>query len=385
MTVVTFQTLVYSGSPESKKLFHVKPGTIDLKTFQVPKGQILIEAKSWALNPIDWKAGVYGLAQPHARVGTDVSGTVVKVASDVDDFQVGDDVSSLIAGNFLPEPHGPGAFSGYVLADAFITFNFGKGGLQTAADSNGIIPSGKIDSFEAASAIPLSLVTSSTVFNNEFEFGGESKLNSEGQTILIWGGATSTGIIGIQLAKFVYKMNVIAVASSKNHEFLKSIGASWTYDYHDSDVVQKIKAEHKYIKYGFNIASTMQTLQQVYDTVDNDAIVVSLLDLDDKAIKTTPSKKVTFHSANVYLVFGKDLQWAGHVIKAPEGIRIDFEDFRKHKLTQSFLKNHLIHPKLKVVAHGNSFLKSIEEGLDLLRENKVSGEKIVIRASDVEN
>lgn len=48
----------------------------------------------------------------------------------------------------------------------------------------------------------------------------------------------------------------------------------------------------------------------------------------------------------------------------------------------SLLQHELYHPELLLIK--DSFLNSVEEGLDLLRTDKISGQKVVVRASDVE-
>jgi NADPH:quinone reductase-like Zn-dependent oxidoreductase len=59
------------------------------------------------------------------------------------------------------------------------------------------------------------------------------------KTLLIWGAASSMGATTVQLA-ISSGLTVIATASSKNHEFVKSLGASAVLDYHDDDIVQKL-------------------------------------------------------------------------------------------------------------------------------------------------
>lgn len=395
MTVVSFQYLTASTEGEPKRYFNVKGGEIDLETFHVPDNQLLVQVKAWALNPVDWKLAAYKLSKDGVVPGNDLSGTVVKVGRDVNDptnvgcvdkpFNVGDDVAALVPGGIYPDTKAPGAFSGYVLVDDFATFNFGKNGLGIAADRDGEIPSGKMKSFEGAASMPLSLCTAATVLSNSFELGGEGRINSEGQNLLIWGGSTIVGVMAIQIARHLYKMNVIAVASKKHHSFLQMLGATATYDYNTENVAETIKAEHNYIEYGFDAVSQKDTFQNVYDIVANDAIITNLLGLGEKDLKTQAGKTVTVHDVNVYEIFGKDIYFGPNPIKSAEGVRLDFDFFRRHRLTKDFVRNQLIHPKLRVINDNHSFLKSIETGLDLFKDNKISCEKVVIRATDVEN
>jgi NADPH:quinone reductase-like Zn-dependent oxidoreductase len=59
--------------------------------------------------------------------------------------------------------------------------------------------------------------------------------------ILVWGGASSVGLFAIQLAR-LSGYRVIATASLKNAELVKSSGADVVLNYRDADVVEQIKA-----------------------------------------------------------------------------------------------------------------------------------------------
>ncbi|KAF5624460.1 zinc-type alcohol dehydrogenase [Fusarium sp. NRRL 52700] len=61
-------------------------------------------------------------------------------------------------------------------------------------------------------------------------------------TLVIWGGATSIGMAAIQFARAARVSSIIAIASSKRHEYLKSLGATQSFDYNDTDVTEKIKS-----------------------------------------------------------------------------------------------------------------------------------------------
>jgi NADPH:quinone reductase-like Zn-dependent oxidoreductase len=60
-----------------------------------------------------------------------------------------------------------------------------------------------------------------------------------GKTILVWGAASSVGCIAVQLAN-ASGFDVIATASKKNFEFVKSIGAKVVFDYNSSSVEEDI-------------------------------------------------------------------------------------------------------------------------------------------------
>lgn len=63
---------------------------------------------------------------------------------------------------------------------------------------------------------------------------------TENTWVFVYGGSSGVGQFAIQLAKLSgYK--VVTVASPRNHELLKSLGADAVFDYRDSDVIKKVK------------------------------------------------------------------------------------------------------------------------------------------------
>jgi NADPH:quinone reductase-like Zn-dependent oxidoreductase len=57
----------------------------------------------------------------------------------------------------------------------------------------------------------------------------------------IWGAATSVGQYIVQLLKYYGFKHVVVTASRRHHEFLKNIGATSTFDYHDKTVVEDLR------------------------------------------------------------------------------------------------------------------------------------------------
>jgi NADPH:quinone reductase-like Zn-dependent oxidoreductase len=56
---------------------------------------------------------------------------------------------------------------------------------------------------------------------------------------------------------------VIATASKSNHELLKSLGAKYTFDYNDSDVVDQIKnVSNGGVEFGIDCVSIPETVGQ---------------------------------------------------------------------------------------------------------------------------
>lgn len=106
-----------------------------------------------------------------------------------------------------------------------------------------IIPDGI--SFTDASVLPLAVDTAAHGLVDSREKGYLGlpfpSLNPtpSGKTILVWGGSSSVGALTIQLA-VAGGSKVVAVASKRNHAFVKGLGASEAIDYNDPSVVEDV-------------------------------------------------------------------------------------------------------------------------------------------------
>ena len=61
--------------------------------------------------------------------------------------------------------------------------------------------------------------------------------------ILVWGGSSSVGQFAIQILRYYGYTNILATASRKQHEKLRSIGAKVLFDYNDKDVVAALLSQ----------------------------------------------------------------------------------------------------------------------------------------------
>jgi len=189
--------------------FHEYGGPEVLKYENVPRpepqhGQVLIQVRAAAVNPVDWKIREGWLAsmiplQLPAIAGTDVAGVVMATGQGVTDFRVGQDVYGFVG-------IGSGAYAEYTTAT-----------IETIA-----LQPRTLDYVQAAS-VPL---VATTAWQALFEASGLK----EGQTVLVHGGAGGVGTFAVQLAK-MKGAYVLATASSQNVEFVKGLGADEVIDY----------------------------------------------------------------------------------------------------------------------------------------------------------
>ena len=339
---------------------------------QINDDQILIKAVAFAANPADWKMEVFGLSKEGRVTGMDVSGIVEKIGKNVNDFKVGDYVSTFKGGSSTEQ----GAFSEYVIGDARATIKYDKAGFDSTDKlSDASQPTGLIKSFEGAASVTLGLATIGLSFSHYLKLNPKKDSN-KASTILIWGGATATGFLAIQVAKLVYGLNVVTTASSKHHATLKQIGADATFDYKDKDVVEQIrKYAGSSLKYALDTVSIPETYQQTYDATSGaeEVYLDNLLNLGPDIIRTDPLRTVHYGRTIVIMVMGVDGYFGGYLKSTPELVK-DYNNFWYELLPPIIPK--LMHTRLTFLGNG---LHNANRAITLLQDNKVSGEKLVFR------
>jgi zinc-binding alcohol dehydrogenase family protein len=191
---------------------------VDIERPQASGHDLLVKVEAIAVNPVDYKVRApKDTVEATPRVlGWDAAGTVAAVGPDVTLFKVGDPV--FYAGSITR----PGANSEYHLVDERIA------GRKPAT----------LD-FAQAAALPL---TSLTAWEALFDRLGVSPQGADaGKSVLIIGGAGGVGSIGIQLAKQLAKLTVIATASRpESAKWARDLGADHIVD-HFGDIPAQLK------------------------------------------------------------------------------------------------------------------------------------------------
>ncbi len=180
-------------------------------------GEILVRIHAAGVNPVDWKVCEGYMkevwpAQFPLILGYDVAGTVEAVGANVTEFAIGDAVFSMIRSG------------GYAEYAAF------------PATSAARKPQ-SLD-FVGAASLPLAALTAWQALFDHARLAA-------GQTVLIHAAAGGVGHLAVQIAKDK-GAHVIATASARNQDFVRSLGADQVIDYsadkfedmvHDVDVV----------------------------------------------------------------------------------------------------------------------------------------------------
>lgn len=199
--------------------------------------------------------------------------------------------------------------------------------------------------------------------------------------ILIWGGSTATGILGIQFAK-LSGFTVITTCSPHNFEYLKSLGADVTYDYHtESDALAreiKTLTENK-LFYAWDCSPTPDSARVCALAMSDSekGLYSSLAPVDAEKIVKPANSLVDTDWTIGYTAFGETFTRGGRVFEAKP------EDSKFAKMFWELSAKLLAEGKVKVarmaVDQGGSGLKGIFKGLEDLKQGRVSGTKLVYR------
>lgn len=179
---------------------------MELPLPEITANQVLVKMKATSINPIDWKLrqGYLQKMLPWSFpivVGWDAAGVIVKVGSQVKNWQVGDEIFA------RPETTNRGTYAEY-----------------TAIDSRFLAKKPASITFSQAAAVPLAGLTA---WQALFVHG---RLQN-GQKVLIQAGAGGVGSFAIQFAKYC-GAQVWTTASPTHEQLLFDLGADHVIDYH---------------------------------------------------------------------------------------------------------------------------------------------------------
>ncbi|RMD44607.1 hypothetical protein DV735_g509, partial [Chaetothyriales sp. CBS 134920] len=307
-------------------------------------------------------------------VGCDYAGTVVQVGQAVTKaFSPGDRIAGCGHGSNLSKSW-TGTFASYALVKGDLAFRLPASLTfdQAATFPLGVATVGQ-GLFQGALQLPLPYSSSAAAAKSE---------GSEAEWLLIYGGSSATGSLGIQFAKAA-GYRVVTTSSPRNFDFvLKDRGADAVFDYNDPAVGQKINQ------------LTDNKLRLAWDTIslpESAAIVAAALSTDPSLdIRygtilpvTLPEpqpngRKVTQAMTFMYTIFNEPYSKFGAETPAvPENFEFakQFVELAERLITEGKLKNH---PE-RVGPNG---LRGALDGLKEMQQGKVSGQKLVYHVDE---
>ncbi|TBU55466.1 GroES-like protein [Dichomitus squalens] len=327
-----------STPTQQKALFlQSKQGEFTLGTREVPQpgaGDIVVKNEAIGLNPVDWKIQTYGLLVEKypAILGLDATGTVEAVGQGgvLDNDRANFQQYTLINESLAAEL--PGKFSFEAGATLPLAYSTAAVGLYHQAGGPQLVP--------------------------PWAEGGKSKYAKT--PIVVLGGASVVGSLAIQLAKLSGFSPIITTASPKNVELLTSYGAT--------HVLDRSLPQNALISEVTKIAGGPVSL--VYDAIslpETQAAGYALLAPNGKLLTVLPPTVTeTTEGRSVVSVLG--------VIQRAPNV-----EFGKALLAQlpALLESGDIKPlRVEVIPGG---LGGITAGLAKLKNNQVSGTKLVVR------
>ncbi|CEJ56576.1 Putative ToxD [Penicillium brasilianum] len=316
---------------------------------------ILVKNVSVGLNPTDWKHVAY-LAPPGVLIGCDYAGVVEAVGKDVKKpFKKGDRVCGFVHGGNAVQPE-DGAFAEYIVA---------KGDLQTKIPDN--------LSFQEAATLGVGTVTVGQALYQSLKLALPSEPIKDSTPILIYGGSTATGTLAIQFAKLSgYK--VLTTCSPHNFDLVTSLGADGVFDYRDPQSAAEIrKLTDNNLKLVFDCISLEASAKYCEAAISTEGGEYSAL-LNVKVERENVNSRFTLG----YTAVGEAFKFGDIPFPAKPEDKAHAEKFvaiAESLLAQGKVKVH--RPRV-----GKDGLKGVLEGLQLLKEDKVSGEKLVYNVSE---
>lgn len=322
--------------------------------------EILVNVHTVGLNPSDFKH-IDFISPKGCIVGCDYAGEVVEVGkSAVGSWKVGDRVAGVVHGGLYRDR---GAFAEY---------------LKTEGDLAWKIPPGVSD--EEAATYGVSAVTALLAVNVHLGISWPDEADKDQdpaasqpvkKTIFIYAGSTSVGLFAIQLAKLA-GYTVVTTASPHSHELVKSYGADHVFNYKSDGWVQEVVSAFPNISLAVDCFSEGGSGQATANVLKSQGgKIVTLLDQGESKVPG-----VKYDMIMLYTVFGREFAWLQPVgPKFPVNLEhrqalVRFYTILPH--VQGLIKP----PAINAIKGG---IEVLLESLDLLRQGKVSGSKLVVK------
>ncbi|KAJ2917866.1 hypothetical protein MD484_g2599, partial [Candolleomyces efflorescens] len=331
--------------------------------------EVLIKVEYATLTPFDVYVVDQGFFVQYPQVvGGNSGGTVVKFGANVKDLEVGDQVVA------FPIP-----------TKGLQQYSLHRRSVLAKVPSN--------TSLVQATTAPDNFVTAFyTLFNRlglplPTSFPATSPPENATSPILVYGAGATSGQYAVELLRLAGYTNVIAVASKKHEAYLKELGASSVVDYKSPTFVEDVKV----------LSAHDGGIERVVDCVsltDSFTAISKIVSPTGTVAWLAPFKRGLVEGLNGESVelFSQLPEDAKAIFK--ESVKLEgvftFQYQTDERLANTLmpttlpklLSENLIKPnRFKLLDHAD-LLTRTKDALELLRQNKVSGEKLVVKISD---
>ncbi|KAJ5706315.1 hypothetical protein N7536_002004 [Penicillium majusculum] len=330
----------------------------DVEIPQPGDNEVLVKVHSVALNPVDWKTLAYS-STPGAVSGCDFSGTIAGPAGPKSQrvWNAGDRVCGWVMGGNPLRPSN-GSFAEYVVAKADLLFK---------------IPDGT--SFETAATLGISASTGGLALFKTLGLSfAERKVTPSSPAVLVYGAATSSGIIAIQLLQHA-GYRAIAVCSPQNFGLVNDLGAEVAFDYHSVTCGKDIRAyTHDDLGYALDCISSTSSMGICYDALRSQpgARYVSLDPFPDRVQRSRP--EILADWILTFSLTGDEVGLAGvfHRDTTPADYSFGVSWYPK---VDRMLEEGKLRPHQPTIMGGG--LAGVADGLEKLKKGEVHASKLV--------
>uniref|UniRef100_A0A0B7JSC6 Enoyl reductase (ER) domain-containing protein n=2 Tax=Bionectria ochroleuca TaxID=29856 RepID=A0A0B7JSC6_BIOOC len=301
-------------------------------------------------------------------------------------IQISSPVVPPAAGQILVKVGPSGDLKGLKVGDKVMVFAF-HGGSEANHQEYITIPAylasriPKSLSMEQAVTIPVNLVTAFHTITKDLDLELPWPIPQGG----------SVGIFAIQVLRHWGYTNILVTASSRHHEYLKSIGATAVWDYTkpgvEAAILDHVKRRGEpqipsIIDCIGSVKGTLEPLSKIAQKGTKVAIMLPVI-IKDATVDEEPEYEMDVSKVLVG-------QWAEGVI--PRGVRTHFylqnEFFKEHlqpEIIPALVEQGVVHPNNYRVVEGKDLVERAQNALDLLRARAVSGERLIFRIAEEGN
>ncbi|THV06445.1 GroES-like protein [Dendrothele bispora CBS 962.96] len=368
--------------------------TIQVPTPATPDpGQVLIKVEYASMIILDTYINDLGhRVQPQdypVILGFNGAGTIMQVGEGIDDLKVGDRVTAVMFGKSERK-----AMQEYVVQPRSVVAKIPSSlPLSAALSAAATIPDNFITAFSALFSpsylgFPYpSFIPSPPPPSDPSTTSPSPPLTTP---ILIYGAGTTTGQYAIQLLHATGYTSIFATSSPKHHPYLLSLGASHVFDYRSptlaADILLQVtpKGSERRLKYVLDCVTAEATLERIAQVVDEEggskvALLLPIKKGDNVRVEKgkeelmselpeerNPFPKGTKHLGVRGILFAEDPYLRANLLP---------------KILPHLLDHGIIQPnKVRLLDESFGTLEErVGKGLELLRNNLVSGEKVVVK------
>ncbi|KAF4467482.1 NAD(P)-binding [Fusarium albosuccineum] len=235
---------------------------------------------------------------------------------------------------------------------------------------------------QVAVTIAESFVTAFNSLNNDFGLQlpwprpENYRPSHSGALLLVWGAASPVGKHALQLMRYYHFCNRFAVAPKKNHELLKSIGASAVFDSADADLLRQLFIAT--LKLNGGSCPPGRFIMDCWASQEASIQGISAL--------ANPGAKVSFARPVVGRSNGQHYKIFSDPLLASDwrmGVQDKFlEEHLQPTIMADMVGRGVIKPGEYSIAEGETLLERAQKALDMVRIGGIDGKQAVWRVSE---